>query len=155
MTVREKNDRSHLAKDNARVMAELRRNGGIAGGSFAGSTLLILQTTGARTGQPRFTPLGYLTLGDRYYVMDGTAYYGATRRPDWTYNLLADPQVTIEVGTERFPAVARELNGEEREAVWSRFEARLPDFVQFARETNHTFPIFELIRTARDGAEPV
>lgn len=148
MTAQTKRARSDWAARNARVIEEYRRNGGKVGGQLAGSNLLILQTTGAKTGLPRFTPLGYVSQGDRYAIMDGTAAYGATRKPDWSYNLLADPRGVIEVGAARFPVVARELSGDEREAVWARFAARLPHIAQFARETNHVFPIFELTRTA-------
>jgi deazaflavin-dependent oxidoreductase (nitroreductase family) len=133
---------------HAAFIDEFRRNGGKVGGPLAGGSLLILQTTGAKSGRQRFTLLGYVAQGDRYYVLDGTAYYGATKKPDWYCNLLANPNVSIEVGSERFPATARPLAGEERRRIWPLFLAsELAYLLRFAEETNRELAIVELTPT--------
>lgn len=137
-----------LPTGHAAFIDEFRRNGGKVGGPLAGGALLILQTTGAKSGRQRFTLLGYVAEGGRYYVLDGTAYYGATKKPDWYYNLLANPNVSIEVGTERLPATARPLAGEERRRIWPLFMAsELAYLLQFAEETNCELAMVELTPT--------
>ncbi|HET7093573.1 MAG TPA: nitroreductase family deazaflavin-dependent oxidoreductase, partial [Thermomicrobiales bacterium] len=82
------------------------------------------------------------------YVLDGTAYYGATKKPDWYYNLLANPNVSIEVGAERLSAKARPLAGEERRRMLPLFMAsELSYLLQFAEETNQEMAMIELTPT--------
>ncbi len=112
---------------NRWVMDEFRRNGGKVGGASEGVPMLILTTIGAKSGKERETPVVYRPEGDRYIVFATMA--GAPKHPSWYYNVMANPQVTIEVGTERFAATASELVGAERDRIW---EAQKADYVQFA-----------------------
>src|SRR5271165_1293907 len=107
---------------NENLITEFRANGGKLSGQLANSSLLLLTTVGARTGQSRVTPLGFVRDGDRYVVIAANA--GADRHPDWYYNLLAHPQVVVEVGSERFEATARTAELDERE----RLAAMIPYF---------------------------
>jgi deazaflavin-dependent oxidoreductase (nitroreductase family) len=88
-----------------RLIEEFRANGGTLGGPFAHTPLLVLTTTGARSGQPHATLLGYLRDGERLIVI--AAKQSASRHPDWYHNLVKHPQVTVEIGTETFDSYAR------------------------------------------------
>ena len=94
---------------NANIVDEFRANGGKVGGPFEGGTLLLLTTTGAKSGQPRLAPLAYLTIDDKMIIIGSKA--GADTNPDWVHNLRANPQAHIEVGTDglrrRSPASCR------------------------------------------------
>jgi deazaflavin-dependent oxidoreductase (nitroreductase family) len=98
---------------NNQLIAEFRANGGVVGGQFAGTPLLILTTTGARSGQPRLAPLAFDRDGDVLVIIASKG--GAPTNPDWYHNIKANPEVTVEVGTETYQAVATEVTGNERE----------------------------------------
>ena len=112
---------------NQQVMEEFRRNGGKVGGASEGVALLILTATGARSGEARETPVVYRPDGDRYVIFATKA--GAPENPSWYHNVKANPEVIVEVGSERFTVAATELVGEEREQLW---EAQKTDYSQFA-----------------------
>jgi deazaflavin-dependent oxidoreductase (nitroreductase family) len=112
---------------NQQVMEEFRRNGGKVGGASEGVPLLILTATGAKSGRPRATPVVYRPDGDRYVIFATKA--GAPENPSWYYNVKANPEVIVEVGTERITAAATELVGKERERLW---EAQKAEYSQFA-----------------------
>src|SRR5215203_5128043 len=97
---------------NQQVIAEFRANGGKVGGMFEGSPMMLLTTTGAKSGQPRTAPLVYTTDGDNIVIIASKG--GAPTNPDWYHNLLANPIATVEVGTDRYEARARVTSGEER-----------------------------------------
>ena len=105
----------NMREYNARLIEEYRANGGKLSGQLANSQLLLLTTTGAKTGQERVTPMGYRLDGDRIVVIAANA--GAHQHPDWYYNLLAHPEVTVELGEERFAAHAVIANAAERERL--------------------------------------
>src|SRR5262245_3516086 len=94
----------NMREYNARLIEEYRANGGNLSGQLANSQILLLTTTGAKTGQERITPMGYRLDVGRIVVIAADA--GADKHPDWYYNLLAHPDVTVEIGNERFPARA-------------------------------------------------
>src|SRR5579875_1745921 len=98
---------------NARIIEEFRAHEGRVGPPFEGSTLLLLHHTGARSGKQYVNPLVYMADGERYIIFASKA--GAPDNPGWYHNLKADPDVTLEVGTETFPARAQEVTGEERD----------------------------------------
>ena len=100
---------------NEGLVAEFRANSGKLSGRLANSSLLLLTTTGAHSGLPRVTPLGYVRDGERYAVIAANA--GAQRHPDWYHNLLAQSRVVVEIGAERFDAMARVATGAERERL--------------------------------------
>jgi deazaflavin-dependent oxidoreductase (nitroreductase family) len=116
---------SDMRAFNETLVAEFRANGGKLSGRLADSSLLLLTSIGARTGQARVTPMGYVRDGERYAVIAANA--GADKHPDWYLNLLAHPRVVVEVGSERFEATARTAEGDEREhlvAMISYFAAQ-------------------------------
>jgi deazaflavin-dependent oxidoreductase (nitroreductase family) len=116
------------------------------GGYFAGMSLLLLTTTGARSGQSHTTPLGYFADGDRCIVF--AAAGGAPADPDWYHNLLADPRVTVEAGTEMFEATAT-TTGEERDALFDRFAAARPHLLQYRDRTTRQIPVVAPTRSDR------
>lgn len=126
------------------VIAEFRSNGGKVGGYFAGIPLLLLSTTGARSGQLRTTPLSYLADDGRYVVF--AANGGAPAHPDWYHNLVAGPDVSVEVGTEVFDATAVVVTGEEREALFEQYAAVNPQLALYRASTSRQIPVVALSR---------
>ena len=129
---------------NAAITAEFRANGGVVGGPFAGATVLLLSTTGAKTGAARVNPLIYLADGDRYAVF--ASYGGAPKHPDWYFNLKAHPEVTLEVGTETFLARAIEITGDERDRIYATQAAKSPQFAEYAQKTTRRIPVIAFER---------
>ncbi|RLU94758.1 nitroreductase family deazaflavin-dependent oxidoreductase [Streptomyces griseocarneus] len=133
---------------NRQVIEEFRRNGGRVGGQFAGTSLLLLTTRGARSGLPRTTPLVHLPDGDRLLVFASNG--GAPVAPAWFHNLMAAPdEAVVEVGAERRPVRARLVDESEHDAVWARQIAVDPQFADFrerARQAGRTTPIVALER---------
>ena len=127
---------------NLRVIEEFRSNGGKVGGGFAGAPLLLLSTSGARTGQRRTNPLMYLRDGDRLVVFASKG--GAPTNPDWYHNLVANPGVTVEVGTETFEAEAVVVIGEERDRLYSRQAELFPQFGEYAQRATRRIPVVAL-----------
>lgn len=125
---------------NETLIEEFRANGGKLSGRLANSSLLLLTTVGARTGQPRVTPMGYVRDGERYAVIAANA--GAHKHPDWYHNLLAQPRVVVEVGSERFAATARVAERDERE----RLAAMIPYFAAQQAKTQREIPVVVLER---------
>src|SRR5690349_18373889 len=98
---------------NEQIIREFRENAGKVGGPFEGRPMLLLHTAGAKTGQLRLNPLVYLDVGPNQYAIFASKA-GAPTNPDWYHNLLAHPDVTVEIGTETIPVRARVAQGEER-----------------------------------------
>jgi deazaflavin-dependent oxidoreductase (nitroreductase family) len=114
---------------NGKIIAEFRANGGKVGGPFAGSDILLLHHTGARSGAERVTPLAYQRVGQSLAVFASRA--GAPRNPDWYHNLMAHPDTFIEIGTESVPVTARVAEPAEGEVIWKRQKERAPHFAQY------------------------
>lgn len=131
---------------NEGIIEEFRANQGRVGGQFATIPILLLHHTGARTGKVRVNPLAYQTDGDRFVVFASKG--GAPTNPDWFHNLRANPEVTVEVGTETIPVRARVAEGEERERIWSRVKEAIPGFAAYEERTPRTIPVIILERTA-------
>jgi deazaflavin-dependent oxidoreductase (nitroreductase family) len=129
---------------NRRVIEEFRSRGGKVGGPYEGSTLLLLTTTGARSGGSHTTPLVYLADGDRFVVF-GTKG-GAPRNPDWYHNLLANPVATVEEGGETFEVLATVAHDEERDRLFARQKALRPLFGEYEARTTRTIPVVVLER---------
>jgi deazaflavin-dependent oxidoreductase (nitroreductase family) len=125
---------------NEALISEYRANGGTLSGRLANSSLLLLTTIGARTGHTRVTPMGYVRDGEHYAVIAANA--GADKHPDWYYNLLAHPRVVVEVGSERFEALARTAEGDEREHL----VAIIPYFAAQQVKTERVIPVVVLER---------
>ena len=129
---------------NQKVIEEFRANGGKVGGMFAGAPLLLLTTTGAKSGQQRISPLAYLGDGGRMFIFASKA--GAPTNPDWYHNIVAHPEVTIEVGEEKFNAKAVEITGKERDEIYAKQAALSPGFADYQTKTTRVIPVVELIR---------
>jgi deazaflavin-dependent oxidoreductase (nitroreductase family) len=131
---------------NRKVIDEFHANAGAVGGPFEGMTLLLLHTKGAKTGQERVNPVAYQQVGDDLAVFASKG--GAPTNPDWFHNLVADPKVTVEVGTDTFDAVARVAEGDERERIWSTQKERYPGFAEYERNTTRQIPVVILERAS-------
>ena len=127
---------------NAKIIEEFRANEGKVGGQFDGAPLLILHTTGARTGQERLNPMMYLELDGRMYVFASKA--GADTDPDWYHNLVANPEVTLEVGAATFRATATPLPEDERARIYAEQARRYHGFAEYAEKTTRKIPVVEL-----------
>jgi deazaflavin-dependent oxidoreductase (nitroreductase family) len=115
---------------NRKIIEEFHANGGKVGGPYAGAPLLLLTTTGAKSGKRRVNPLAYTTNGDRLVIIASKS--GAPSSPDWYYNLVAHPNVTVEVGTETFEATATVVTDEERDILYAKQAALMPNFAEYA-----------------------
>ncbi len=135
---------NNINEFNQHIITEFRANSGKVGGLFADTPLLLLTTIGAKSGQARIAPLAYTTDGNRFIVIASKA--GASTNPDWYYNLLANPIVTVEVGTERFQARAVAAEGQERERLYNQMAERLPQFAEYQRNTSRRIPVIILER---------
>jgi deazaflavin-dependent oxidoreductase (nitroreductase family) len=124
---------------NTAIIEEFRSNGGKVGGQFEGAPLLLLHTTGARSGEEHVTPVMYRDLGDGYAVFASKA--GAPSNPDWYHNIVAHPAVEAEVGTRKIPLAARVATGSEREEIWSAHKAANPGFAEYERKTSRQIPV--------------
>jgi len=129
---------------NRKLIEEYRENGGKVSGMFAGAPLLLLTTTGARSGQPRVAPLAYTTDNDRLVVIASKG--GAPTHPDWFYNVRSNPDVTVELGAEAFPARATILQGAERQRLFDQMAAQMPNFAEYQRNTTRQIPVIVLER---------
>ena len=116
---------------NANIIDEFRENEGKVGGMFEGAPMLLLHHTGAKSGTERINPLTYQDLGDDLAIFASKA--GATTNPDWYHNLLANPDTTIEVGTETNSVTARVVNGDEREQIWDKQKSDRPHFAEYEK----------------------
>jgi deazaflavin-dependent oxidoreductase (nitroreductase family) len=126
------------------VIAEFRANDGKVGGMFEGQPMLLLTTTGAKSGQPRLIPLVYTTDGDRLVVIASKG--GAPTNPDWFRNLVAHPTVTVELGAETFQARASVAESPERERLYDQQAALMPGFAEYQRKTTRQIPVVVLER---------
>jgi len=131
---------------NAKVIDEFRANGGHVGGMFEAMPLLLLHHTGARSGASRVNPLACLSDDGRYVVFASKA--GAPTHPDWYHNLKANPNTTIEVGTDTIDVVAREATGAERDRLYSTQAERSPQFTEYAEKADRVIPVVVLTPTA-------
>lgn len=104
----------------------------------------MLHTVGAKSGQPRLSPLAYLTLDGKMIIVG--SYAGAPKHPAWVHNLRADPRARIEVGTETYDVVARELPDDERDATYPRIVELAPVFAEYQANTSRSIPLFELTK---------
>lgn len=137
-------DKDQLNSWNQRIIEEFRANDGVVGGEFEGKPVLLLHTMGARSGKERINPLVYSRDGDRFVII--ASYAGAPRHPDWYYNIKAQVDVTLEVGTERFRARAEEAEGEERQRLFDQQAAQMPFFNDYQAKTDRVIPVFVLER---------
>jgi deazaflavin-dependent oxidoreductase (nitroreductase family) len=129
---------------NTRITEEFRANGGVVGPPFAGRPMVLLTTTGARSGVARVTPLVYLQRAEDIVVFASKG--GAPTHPAWYHNLVANPDVTVEVGTETYEAVATPLEGDERDRVYAIQAELIANFADYAAKTDRVIPVVALKR---------
>lgn len=131
---------------NDGVIAEFRANGGRVGGPFAGARLLLLTTTGARSGAPHTVPLGYLPDGGGRVLVIASAG-GAPKDPAWYRNLVANPRVTVESGAFAYAADATVLTGAERDRAFARAVEADPGWAAYEERSGRTLPVVALVQT--------
>jgi deazaflavin-dependent oxidoreductase (nitroreductase family) len=131
---------------NQSLIEEFRANDGKVSGPFVGAPLLLLTTTGAKTGREHTTPVVYARDGDRLLVFGSKA--GAPTHPAWYHNLVANPTVTVELPGERFEARAVVLEGDERDRLFDAQKAAMPGFADYERKTSRTIPVIALERVS-------
>jgi deazaflavin-dependent oxidoreductase (nitroreductase family) len=124
---------------NTAIIEEFRSNAGKVGGNFEGAPMLLLHTTGAKSGKERVNPMMYRSAGDNIAVFASKA--GAPTNPDWYHNLVAHPEVTAEIGTETVSLVAREAKGDERTTIWEAQKKEYPGFAEYEEKTTRQIPV--------------
>ena len=131
---------------NQKIIAEFRENDGVVGGYFEGQTVLLLHTTGAKSGKERVNPVVTIEDDNRYVVVASKA--GAASHPDWYYNLKANPRVNVEVGAEKFEAQATITEEPERSELYAKMVERMPGFAEYEEKTAgiRTIPVITLNR---------
>ncbi len=130
---------------NKQIIEEFRANNGKVGGPFTGATIVLLHTIGAKSGQPRINPLASFKDGDNIVIAASKA--GAPSNPDWYYNILAHPDVTLEIGTETFKAQATVIaEGEERDRIYANIVKQAPGFGEYQKNTTRIIPVVLLKR---------
>jgi deazaflavin-dependent oxidoreductase (nitroreductase family) len=124
---------------NTKIIEEFRANDGKVGGQFEGAPLLLLHTTGAKSGQERIHPMMYRQVGSDVAVFASKA--GAPTNPAWFHNLVAHPDVEAEIGTQTLPFTARVAEGEERDRIWTAQKADYPGFADYESKTTREIPV--------------
>ncbi|WP_068189262.1 nitroreductase family deazaflavin-dependent oxidoreductase [Mycobacterium sp. UM_CSW] len=127
---------------NTSIIDEFRSNEGKVGGQFEGANLLLLTTTGAKSGQPRVSPLAYFRIDGKLIIIGSFA--GAPKDPAWVHNLRANPAAHVEIGTDAFDVTAHELPKAERDALFEKVAAAAPGFAEYQSKTSRVIPLFEL-----------
>jgi len=135
-------DNRSFSNFNQHVIDEFRANDGVVSGR--GSSLLLLTATGAKSGRQHTTPLAYTRDGDRYIILASKG--GAPTNPAWYHNLVAHPEVTVEVGGETFQSRASVAEGAERERLFNQMAAKMPGFADYQRNTTRQIPVILLTR---------
>ena len=128
---------------NRAIIEEFRANEGRVGGRFEGRPLLLLHHKGARSGTERVNPLAYQRLDDGSLAVFGSKG-GAPTNPDWYFNLKANPDARVEVGTDTFPVTARIAEGEERDRIWEKQKKEMPGFAEYEKRTSRPIPVVVL-----------
>jgi deazaflavin-dependent oxidoreductase (nitroreductase family) len=129
---------------NTQVINEFRANAGVVGGYFEGKPMVLVTHTGAKSGVERTTPLVCSTDGDRVVIIASMG--GAPTNPAWYHNMVANPTVTVELGTETYTATAAEVTGDERQRLYDQQTAIMPQFADYAAKTTRTIPVLVLER---------
>ena len=126
------------------IIEEFRANGGVVTRPYPDSTLVLLTLRGARSGRVYTLPIEYMEDGGHLYIFATAG--GAPKHPSWYHNLRANPEVTVEYLTDRFPAIAHEITGEERDRLWRELVARKPRFAEYETPSSRIYPAFRLDR---------
>jgi deazaflavin-dependent oxidoreductase (nitroreductase family) len=135
-------DTNTIKAFNEAIADEFRANNGKVGGQFEGADLLLLTTTGAKSGQPRVSPLAYFRIDGKLLIIGSFA--GADVNPAWVHNLRANPAAHVEIGSESSDVTARELPSDERDELFAQITAAAPGFAEYQAKTTRVIPVFEL-----------
>ncbi|MFE7799680.1 nitroreductase family deazaflavin-dependent oxidoreductase [Nocardia sp. NPDC057440] len=129
---------------NAQIIEEFRANDGNVGGMFEGAHMVLITTTGAKSGRQILNPLVYLPDGERVVIIASNG--GADKHPAWYHNLRANPELTVEIGTEKYPAKAEIVTGAERDELYARMVEILPGFAEYQANTERVIPVVAVYR---------
>ena len=129
---------------NKEIIQEFRANDGIVGGMFEGMSLLLVHTTGAKSGQLRINPTAYIKDGENLIIAASKG--GADSHPDWYHNLVSNPQVIVEVGSETISALAEVPSEPERSNLYDKLASKYPMFNEYKTKTKRVIPIIKLIK---------
>ena len=130
---------------NQQIIDEFHANEGKVGGMFEGKNMVLITHTGAKSGKERVLPLVYTTDGDRYVIAASKG--GADTNPDWYHNLVANPKIKVEIGTEKFDATAKLIEDRaERDRLYAGMVAHNPGFADYEKKTTRLIPVFVLER---------
>jgi len=135
-------DNESIKTFNKTIADEFRANDGKVGGQFEGADLLLLTTTGAKSGQPRVSPLAYFRIDGKLLIIGSFA--GADVNPAWVHNLRANPSAHVEFGADSSDVTARELPSAERDELFSQITTAAPGFAEYQAKTTRVIPVFEL-----------
>jgi len=137
---------SEMLDWNKNIIKEFRENEGKVGGPFEGGSLILLTTTGAKSGEPRTSPLAFMEEDGRYVV--AASYAGSDKNPAWYHNIVANPKVTIEVGTEKFEATATVVleDRAERDRLFAKLVSVMPGFADYEKKTDRVIPVVTISR---------
>ncbi len=129
---------------NTKVIQEFRANAGVVGGYFEGKPMVLVTHTGAKSGVERTTPLVCSTDGDRVVIIASMG--GAPTNPAWYHNMVTNPTVSVELGTDTYTATAVEVTGDERQRLYDQQTEIMPQFAEYAAKTTRTIPVLVLER---------
>lgn len=135
-------DTESIKAFNEAITEEFRANDGKVAGQFEGADLLLLTTTGAKSGQPRLSPLAYFRIDGKLIIIGSFA--GADVNPAWVHNLRANPSAQVEIGDDSSDVTARELPSGERDELFGKIAAAAPGFAEYQAKTTRVIPVFEL-----------
>ena len=138
----QKPDTESIKAFNESITDEFRANDGKVGGQFEGADLLLLTTMGAKSGQPRVSPLAYFRIDGKLVIIGSFA--GADVNPGWVHNLRANPSAHVEIGNDSSDVAARELPSDERDELFGKITAAAPGFAEYQAKTARVIPVFEL-----------
>jgi deazaflavin-dependent oxidoreductase (nitroreductase family) len=147
-TLRDITDFSEFAKlpnANELVIEDFRTHEGRVGGPFEGLPVILVHHVGAKTGKTRVSPMGYFPQDDGSMIV-GATNGGRPTNPNWYHNLKANPRIDVEVGTEKFPVVVEEIDGQDRTDAWVRIAAIAPGYADQRNHTSRTIPLLRLTR---------
>ena len=130
---------------NKKIIAEFRANNGVVGGQFENMPILLLETVGAKSGARRVRPLAYFSHEDRHLIVG--SFGGSPKNPPWYYNVMVNPEVVVEVGSEKYTAHAEVLDEPERTEMYSKLESQIPMFKQYRENIERTIPVVALNRS--------
>ncbi|HEV7721698.1 MAG TPA: nitroreductase family deazaflavin-dependent oxidoreductase [Iamia sp.] len=136
---------SEFNEFNRQIIEDFRANEGQVGGGFAGAPILIVHSTGAKSGQERLSPLVFRADGDRWVIFGSKG--GAPTHPDWFHNLVVNPEASIEVGTDTVPVTATVAEGDEHDRLWEAQKAAMPGFAEYEEKAGgRRIPVVILTR---------